>query len=185
MNKLSIAIAILAVTATISCKNHENSNNEAAKEDNKEKFDTTDVKKDADFAVKAASGGMMEVELGNLAVSYGASQQVKDFGRSMVADHSRANEELKSLAASKNISLPTMPNADMQKKIDDLKQKQGKDFDKAYVNLMIDDHNEDIDDFQKEADKGNDADLKSWASGKVPTLQHHLQMAKDAKESLK
>lgn len=185
MKKLSIAIVAAVFVLSVSCKNHENSSNETAKEENKEKFDTTDVKKDADFAVKAASGGMMEVELGNLAMTNGSSQQVKDFGQSMVSDHSKANDELKTLAASKNITLPTTPNADMQKKIDDLKKKQGRDFDKAYIDLMVDDHNEDVDDFQKEGDKGNDPDLKSWAAGKVPVLQHHLQMAKDAQSALK
>jgi putative membrane protein len=185
MKRLTMVLVAAVLATTLSCKNNENSSNEAAKEENKEKFDSTDIKRDASFAVKAASGGMMEVELGNLAMTNGSTQQVKDFGQSMVADHSKANEELKALAASKNISLPTMPNADMQKKIDDLKQKQGRDFDNAYIDLMVDDHNEDIDDFQKEGDKGNDADLKSWAAGKVPVLQHHLQMAKDAQNALK
>lgn len=185
MKKLSIAVVMAAFVLSVSCKNHENASNETAKEENKDKFDTTDVKKDAEFAVKAASGGMMEVELGNLAMTNGSSQQVKDFGQSMVSDHSKANDELKALAASKNITLPTTPNADMQKKIDDLKKKQGRDFDKAYIDLMVDDHNEDVDEFQKEGDKGNDPDLKSWAAGKVPVLQHHLQMAKDAQSALR
>lgn len=184
--KRSLIVMTMAISSVLfSCKNQENSSNETAKEENKEKFDSTDVKKDAEFAVKAASGGMMEVELGNLAMSNGAAKSVKDFGQSMVSDHSKANDELKSLAVSKNISLPAMPDNDMQKKINDLKQKQGHDFDKAYIDLMVDDHKEDIDHFQKEADKGNDADLKTWASGKVPTLQHHLQMAQDIQKELK
>ncbi len=184
MKRILALSGLALVLAFTSCKN-ENSSNETAKEENQEKFDTTDVKRDAEFAVKAASGGMMEVELGNLAMTNGASQAVKDFGQGMVTDHSKANDELKSLAAQKNISLPAVPNADMQKKIDDLKQKRGSDFDKAYIDLMVDDHKEDIDHFQKEADNGNDADLKQWAAGKVPTLQHHLHMAEDIQNGLK
>jgi len=185
MRKISILIAASMLTLMVSCKDNENSSNETAKEENEAKFDTTDVKRDAEFAVKAASGGMMEVELGNLAMTNGEAQSVKDFGQGMVTDHSKANEELKSLAASKNISLPAVPDADMQKKIDDLKQKHGHDFDKAYIDLMVEDHKEDIDLFQKEADKGNDADIKSWAAGKVATLQHHLHMAEEAKNAIK
>lgn len=180
-----LIVSLLVIAGLYSCGNHENASNEAAKEENKDKFDTTDVKKDADFAVEAASGGMMEVDLGSYAAANASSAQVKQFGQEMVTDHSKANDELKSLAASKNISLPAAPNSDMQKKIDDLKQKHGADFDKAYVDLMVDDHKEDVDHFQKEADKGNDADLKGWASGKVPVLQHHLQMAQDLQKALK
>jgi len=110
---------------------------------------------------------------------------VKEFGRNMVTDHSKANDELKATAQSKNITLPTVPNSKHQKHIDEMKQKKGSDFDKAYIDMMVDDHKDDIDDFQKEADKGNDPDLKAWASNKLPVLQHHLQMAKDIQQSLK
>src|SRR3954470_6176228 len=120
MNRILSLSAIAVSVFLYSCNNGENSSNKAAKEENKEKFNSTDVKKDAEFAVKAASGGMMEVELGNLAMTNGSAQSVKDFGRTMVADHTKANDELKSMAASKNISLPSVPDNEMQKKIDNL-----------------------------------------------------------------
>ena len=185
MKRIPTILAAVIMSALLSCNNNENSSNKTAKEENKEKFDSTDIKRDAAFAVKAASGGMMEVELGKIAMANGSSQAAKDFGQNMVTDHGKANDELKALAATKNISLPSVPDAGMQKKIDDLKQKKGSDFDKAYIDMMVDDHKEDIDHFQTEADKGNDPDLKAWASAKVPTLQHHLQMAQDAQNSLK
>ena len=165
--------------------NSENSNNKTAENENDRKFDSTSIKHDAEFAVDAASGGLMEVELGNLASTNGASQMVKHFGQTMVSDHSKANDELKATANSKNISLPSIPNNKMQKSIDDLKQKQGRDFDKAYMDMMVKDHKEDISHFQKEADKGNDPDLKTWASGKLPVLHHHLQMAENIQRELK
>jgi putative membrane protein len=61
----------------------------------------------------------------------------------------------------------------------------GTEFDKAYTDFMVDDHQEDIDDFKKEAEKGNDPEVKSWAADKLSTLEHHLQMAKDAQEACK
>jgi putative membrane protein len=178
-------IVIFFAAILCSCNDNENGSNKAAKDENKAKFDSTDMKRDATFAVTAASGGMMEVALGNIAMTNGASQLVKDFGHTMVADHSKAGDELMSVAASRNITLPSVPNSHMQKKIDDLKQKRGTDFDKAYIDLMVDDHKEDINDFQKEVDKGNDPDVQRWAAGKIPTLQHHLQMASDIQKAMK
>src|SRR5436190_20561925 len=109
MKKLLVLVVISAGLMFASCSN-EDSSNKAAKEENKAKFDSTDLKRDADFAVAAAQGGMMEVDLGKLAMENGSSPSVKQFGQSMVTDHSNANEELKTMAASKNISLPAVPD---------------------------------------------------------------------------
>lgn len=100
----------------------------------------------------------------------------------MVDDHGKANEELKTLAAQKNITLPTVLSEECQNTYNDLAAKTGKDFDDAYTDFMVKDHKKDIDNFKKQADKGNDADLKSWAAGKVATLEHHLDMAKRAED---
>jgi putative membrane protein len=91
-------------------------------------------------------------------------------------------EELKTLAASKNITLPTVLSEECQNTYNDLAAKTGRDFDEAYTNFMVKDHKEDIDEFKEQADKGNDAELKSWAAGKVATLEHHLNMAKQTKD---
>src|SRR5579872_5896641 len=63
---------------------------------------------DSTFATKAAQGGMAEVELGRLATERGTNAKVKEFGQQMVDDHSKGNEELKSVAANKAITLPSM-----------------------------------------------------------------------------
>jgi putative membrane protein len=156
-----------------------------AKEQNDEKFEDSDIKKDAKFAVNAADGGMLEVEVGKLAESKGASKVVKDFGKHLVQDHSKANDELKAIALSKSISLPEALSEKNQKKYDKLNEKSGAEFDKEFIDLMVSDHKDDIDLFEKEADKGNDPELKNFAAGKLPTLKHHLQMAEDAKKALK
>lgn len=85
-------------------------------EANEQKLDSTNLEDDAEFAVKAADGGMMEVRLGELSKTNASSAQVKKFGDMMVSDHSKANDELKSLAAQKNITLPTALSGDKQKK---------------------------------------------------------------------
>jgi putative membrane protein len=132
---------------------------------------------DTEFMTEAASGGMMEVELGQLASNKAMSADVKKFAKMMVDDHTKANNELKSLAAQKGITLPAMIMEKHQKMVNDLTAKTGKDFDKEYMNRMVDDHKEDIDAFEKAAEKGNDADLKAFAAKTIPTLKQHLEMA--------
>lgn len=186
MKKIALNFALCASLFTIaSCGNNENDSKEMAKEQNEEKFDDTNIERDTKFAVSAADGGMMEVELGKLAQQNGSAPEVKQFGQMMVDDHTAANNELKSLAQSKNITLPTTLSNDKQDKVNDLAKKTGHDFDVAYMDFMVDDHKEDIDEFKEEADKGNDADIKAWAAGKVATLESHLQMAENGKNSVK
>lgn len=133
------------------------------------------VQKDAsDFAVAAANGGMMEVELGKVAEEKGVNQRVKDFGAMMVKDHSAANDNLKGIAASLNITLPDSVSNDARKDIDQMKMKKGKAFDKAYVDMMLDDHKKDIAEFRKCADNCSDSTIKSFASTTLPVLEKHL-----------
>jgi putative membrane protein len=139
---------------------------------------------DMTFAQKAAQGGMAEVQLGQLAVQNGASDQVKQFGQRMVDDHSKANDQLKALAAKESITLPTSLNAKDQALVTKLQNMKGDAFDKAYMRDMVKDHEEDIADFQKEASSGSDAGLKTFATKTLPILQEHLRMAKEASQSV-
>jgi putative membrane protein len=151
---------------------------EIAEDQNEEKFDDTNLEDDTEFAVAAADAGMMEVQLGQLALTNASSAEVKQFAQSMVDDHSKANEELKGLAQKKNITLPAALSDKMKKKYDDFVEKRGEEFD-------IDDHKDVVDKFEKEADKGKDPDLKAWAASKIPTLKHHLEMAEQRKDIVK
>ena len=139
----------------------------------------------SDFAVKAASGGAMEVELGNTAQQKASNQRVKDFGSMMVRDHSKANDELKTLASNKNIVLPATLGEEHQKHVDELGKKSGADFDKDYIDMMVKDHQEDINMFEKAANSLKDADLKSFATNTLPVLKTHLDSAKAVQEGLK
>jgi putative membrane protein len=134
-----------------------------------------------DFANKAATGGMMEVELGKLAQDKASSQQVKDFGKMMVDDHTAANNNFKDITSKKNISLPASVTDDQRKEIDNLSKKSGKDFDKAYVDMMVKDHKDDIKEFKEAGGKVPDNDIKNFITGTLPTLQKHL----DAIEAIK
>lgn len=137
---------------------------------------------DSKFMTEAASGGMMEVQAGQIAVQKGISQEVKDFGQEMITDHSKANEELKTLAAQKNVVLPSALSDADQKNIDKLNNADAKDFDKTYMKMMVEDHKVDIDKFQGVVNHPEDADVKAWAQNTLPTLLHHLEMAKADKD---
>lgn len=140
---------------------------------------------DSKFAVDAASGGMTEVQLGKLAQQKAASQKVKDFAAMMVRDHTKANDELKALAMSKNITLPPAPGEDQMDHIKDLTEKSGKEFDKDYIDMMVKDHENTVDMFEKCSKDAKDADLQAFASKTLPTLKEHLDAVKKIKASMK
>lgn len=140
---------------------------------------------DAKFAVAAANGGMAEVELGTLAQQKAVNTKVKDFGAMMVSDHSKANDEMKALAKSKGLTLPTAIDDKEQKVKDDLSAKSGADFDKAYVSNMIDDHKEDIKEFEDASKNCKDPDLKAFAVKTLPVLKMHLDAIQKIHDSMK
>jgi putative membrane protein len=140
---------------------------------------------DKTFVMKAANGGMAEVAGGQTAVQKATNADVKTFGQRMVTDHSKANDELKQLATTKGLALPSAPDAEHQKKLDELSKKTGKAFDKAYMDDMVKDHEEDVAEFQKQTTAAQDPDLKAWVTKTLPTLQEHLRMAKDTHKKVK
>ena len=139
---------------------------------------------DRKFMTKAAASGMAEVEMGKLAQTKAANEQVKQFGARMEADHSKANAELKSLAASKNVELPQAPPKKEIAMMDKLKGMSGAEFDRAYMSHMVADHKKDVALFEKEASAGKDPQVKAFAGKTLPTLREHLQMAQGLHDSM-
>ena len=139
---------------------------------------------DADFLVNAASGGIMEIELGQLAQTNSRNQRVKAFGAMMVRDHGEGGVKLKTLASAKNVTLPGAVSNPQQKEIDDLKKKKGKDFDRAYIRLMVSDHKDDIKEFEKQAGKGTDSLTRAFAGSSLEMLHRHLDSANNLQEAL-
>lgn len=141
--------------------------------------------KDADFAKEAAETGMLEVKLAELAKSKGVSMNVKNLADHLYKDHSAANEELKVIASKLNITLPAILSGKSQKKYDDLVMKNGDDFDKEYSDAMVKDHKDAIKLFEKESKSGKEEMLKTWAAGKLSTLNTHLKMSQNTCDMLK
>jgi|SRR5581483_7110222 len=144
--------------------------------------------KDKKFIENAAAGGIVEVNLGKLASEKASMDDVKQFGQKMVDDHTKASEELKQLAQSKSVDLKDGEEngtKEAQKTSVKLSKNNGAAFDKAYIDDMVDDHEKDVKEFEKASKDAEDADVKAWAAKTLPTLQMHLQMAKDLQEKLK
>jgi putative membrane protein len=144
----------------------------------------TPASPDHQFAMKAASGGMSEVKLGQLAQDKGSNPAVKEFGQRMVEDHSKANDQLKGIASQNNINLPDSPSKTDEAEYTRLSKLSGKQFDDAYAKMMVSDHEKDIAEFRKESTSGQDTALKSFASKTLPTLETHLQLAKQMLRSV-
>jgi putative membrane protein len=139
---------------------------------------------DRAFLEKAAQGGLAEVELGKLAAEKGSTPEVKAFGQQMVDDHGKANAELKTLAESKGITVPTelsSKDAQLRKKLDGL---SGSAFDHAYVAEMVKDHKHDVAEFEKESKKAHDPDVAGFASKTLPTLRQHLTHVENLSKSV-
>ena len=132
---------------------------------------------DSTFVRKAAEGGMAEIKLGQLAKEKGSNPAVKNFGDRMVRDHSKAGDQLKMIASKKGVTLRDSMNAKDKALYDRLSRLSGEAFDKAYMQAMIEDHQQDVSDFRQESQSAKDPDVRQFASTALPTLQEHLRLA--------
>ena len=130
-------------------------------------------------------GGLTEVALGKLAIEKGSSDAVKQFGQKMIDDHTKANDELKQIAAAGSINVPDALDSKHQSRIDKLARLSGADFDKAYIKDQLKFHQQNVKEFQQEEQYGSVAQVKNLASKELPTLQQHLDLAKDLNKSKK
>src|SRR5258705_5828787 len=132
----------IALSVMIACNNEGKDKDSVEKADSANKAQTDTAmnqnkvvvdEASSSFLVKAADGSMAEVRLGEMGEKKAVSQRVKDFSAMMVHDHSAANDKVKGLAAQKNVVLPVSISDEMQKKVDGLSKKTGKDFDRDYM----------------------------------------------------
>jgi putative membrane protein len=195
MKKLGfLSMIVIAAFAFQGCSSEPKDSKETADSLNETKDTTTNAnstggiaveESDAKFTTDVAASGMAEVELGKLAITKTTNAEIKAFADMMVNDHGKANADLMTIASAKNITLPTALDEMHQKKYDDLAKLSGKDFDKEYVNAMVDGHEKTWDLLDKESKDGKDADLKAFATKTAPVVKGHLDMIKKIKDGLK
>ena len=181
----------LFLLALLSCgKKTETDPAKVAMDSNKATVDTNkkagapDFTAETKFAVTIADGGMLEVQLSELALKNASSKKIKEFAKIMVKDHTAAGKELQSMAATKGMALPASLGDKNQKIYDDMSKLKGADFDKAYIGQMVSDHNSAVSAFESMAKDSKDADVKAWAGKTLPTLIHHQGMAKAIKDKM-
>jgi putative membrane protein len=139
---------------------------------------------DAQFAMKAAQGGMAEVKLGQLAESNGSSDAVKEFGKRMVTDHGKAGEQLRQVASQEKVELPSDMDSMSQATYDRLSKLSGAEFDREYTKAMVMDHQKDVAEFKKEARDGKNDGIKSFAAQTLPTVEDHLQQIRQIQKAM-
>ena len=132
---------------------------------------------DRDFMMKAAQSDIAEIQAGQAAKEKAVSAAVKKFADQMVADHTKTSGQMKTMAASRNVALPTTPSANDTRDMKKMSTMSGNDFDRAYMASQVRAHRDAVALFQKESKSGKDAELKSFAATTLPALQDHLKMA--------
>jgi len=141
---------------------------------------------DKKFLEKAAESGQLEIATSQVAVQKATNADVKAFAQMMVTDHTKADTELKGLAASKQFTLPTEQPRKVKSELDDLNKKSGMDFDKEYADeIAVDAHKDAVALFKDAAEDAKDPDIKAWAAKTLPILQAHYDHGKQLKEKLK
>jgi putative membrane protein len=131
------------------------------------------------FILDAAKGGLAEIKMGKLAAEKAADPKVKEFGNKMVEDHQKVNDELRQVANDRKVKWPDDLTDEQVATFKKLSQLSGPDFDRQYVQAMVEDHQKDVDEFRQEEQRAQDPELKGFVSRTLPVLQHHLQMAQD------
>lgn len=134
------------------------------------------AKSPTEFITDAIQGDNSEILLGQMAEQKGGSQQVKDFGKTLVADHSTAKEEASAVAKALGVTPPDTAMAEAKDEQKKLSTMTGDGFDHEFASYMVMDHKKDIQEFQDQA-KGNDGQTSALASKQLPVLQKHLKMA--------
>jgi putative membrane protein len=137
----------------------------------------------ADFVKTVAISDMFEIQSSQLALTKQPDDDTQPFAQKMVQDHQMTSQELKALVDSGKVkaTLPTTLDSEHQKMLDDLRAKNGKDFDQVYDHVQQEAHQKAVDLFQKYSDSGDNADLKQWAAKTLPHLKEHLSMAQKLK----
>lgn len=174
-NKHTGTIVLSAALFLFSCQMEDSK--KTAEERNKEVTDTRAENKDAQFLVDVAEINIEEIQLGQLAQSKSTKKEVKDLGKMMEDEHSRALNEIKELATKKGITIPTTATEDVQKTYNKLSDKKEAEFNEEYCDLMVKGQKDAIDKVEKAASESEDDDIKAWAMEALPTLKKHLDHA--------
>ncbi len=180
--KTPFFLIFLFVGLLVGCNETPDDSKERAEKANEDRFEDSDLKEDAEFAVHAADGGLFEVRASELAQSKATNPGVKEIAQMMIQDHTQSNNQLKEIASRKDIQLPTSISEDKQDKYENLAEEESDEFDKKYINEMIDSHEKMIKKFRDHSDEANDSEIQDWVAQQIPTLEKHLNHLKQFRD---
>lgn len=184
-----IAGAALALTACNESRRGNDSDvneprNEAAAEANRDKF-SAEAQRDAEFTYEVVALNYGEIKLAELANQRSRNNEVKNLAQTLLADHTTALNELKTLAQAKAISIPVEERETAERKIDNLADKSGQEFDKEWTGEMLAMHKESIGKFEDRLESTEDAELKAYISKTLPVLMKHREQLEALEQKLK
>ncbi|MBD1423182.1 DUF4142 domain-containing protein [Sphingobacterium chuzhouense] len=137
-----------------------------------------EANKDQDFLTKAVSSNQFEIALGTQALKQTENEEIKQYGRMLINDHTKVLEELQEAAMAKKLVMPDGMEEDQASILKSLSVLSGADFDNAFKDIAIKTHENTIALFENAASNLNDQEFRSWAAEKVPSLRSHLEQAK-------
>jgi putative membrane protein len=178
------SLVAIASSCNDARREQDQDSNEVAEEANDEKFEDKDAEKDADWVAEVVAANYAEIKMAQLASQRSSNAEVKNIAKMLEADHTKALNELKSLAQTKAITVPVEEKDDAKKDLEKMRSEDAKDFDSKWLNKMEDEHEKDIKKFENESEKSKDAELKSWAEKTLPHLRMHLEKVKACKDNM-
>jgi len=168
-------ILLLAGSLAVACQDETKpeESKEVAEDKNDAKFKADSSENKAEFVVEAASGNYAEIKLAQLAEQKSTDKEIKDIAKMLVADHTAALDDLKTLATNKAITIPTEEPDKTKEQIKDLNDDKPADFDKAWVKELMDKHEKTINTYEKELGETKDEDIKAWINKVLPKIRTH------------
>ena len=157
---------------------------DTVKTDVANELDKLDATQNNEFIKTVAKDNKREIVIGKLASEKATSKEVKSYAKMLVSQHTEANKELLKIAEGKGVEIKDSVDEASENKLKELKDVKGKDFDKKFISGMIEDHEKDIEQFEKRAEKTKDAELKEWIEKTLPHLKHHLSEAQKIDSTL-
>jgi putative membrane protein len=184
--QLTAALAMaFAVTACAGDDGRENENTAATGTGGRVAGTSGTMDVDRDFVEEHLEMGNAEIELGRLAQEKATHPDVKEFGAMMVRDHQMAAKELREIASKANITADTAEAREGHAELEEeLGKLTGREFDRRYIEEMIDDHQEAVQDLESKAENASNPEVKAWASKTLPKVRQHLERAQAIKETL-
>ncbi len=184
-----LSCLVLLIASLCSCnssvKGDEKDPKEVSTEHNQDKFEDSDKEKDAKFVEQAVIINLTEIQLGKLAEQKGGIAEVRDLAKMILKGHMASQDEFKSLASVKVITIPDSTTQEVRDAYKKLNAKSGKKFDSEFCEMMVKGHKEAIALFEKESNETNDSDIKSLVTSTLPALRVHLDRALTCEENCK